>query len=164
MALALLFYIRHRPLATGFALGRRLWSSFTPSPFSPPFIDGATGAVGDAGRRGREIAAGYACYSSVGIHVLGFLPEYAKEEGLASGSRYFCSPSPATPCTGRRCLPAHFTPLPPCCIGVIAVGLVDQRGRAAHCDSLLIRFGGRPRCCFPPTIPGTTCGYCPLSA
>ena len=35
------------------------------------------------------IAAGYACYSSVGIHVLGFLPEYAKEEGLESGSRYF---------------------------------------------------------------------------
>ena len=32
---------------------------------------------------------GYACYLSVGRHVLGFLPEYAKEEGLESGSRYF---------------------------------------------------------------------------
>jgi hypothetical protein len=35
------------------------------------------------------VAAGYACYASVGRHVLGFLPEYAKEEGLESGSRYF---------------------------------------------------------------------------
>ncbi len=35
------------------------------------------------------VAAGYACYASVGPHVLGFLPEYAKEEGLESGSRYF---------------------------------------------------------------------------
>ncbi len=35
------------------------------------------------------VTAGYACYSSVGTHVLGFLPEYAKEEGLDSGSRYF---------------------------------------------------------------------------
>jgi hypothetical protein len=35
------------------------------------------------------VAAGYACYASVGWHVLGFLPEYAKEEGLESGSRYF---------------------------------------------------------------------------
>jgi hypothetical protein len=35
------------------------------------------------------IVAGYACYLSVGRHVLGFLPEYASEEGLESGSRYF---------------------------------------------------------------------------
>jgi hypothetical protein len=35
------------------------------------------------------IAAGYACYASVGLNVLGFLPEYAKEEGLETGTRYF---------------------------------------------------------------------------
>jgi hypothetical protein len=35
------------------------------------------------------VAAGYACYLSVGRQVLGFLPDYAKEEGLESGSRYF---------------------------------------------------------------------------
>jgi alpha-1,6-mannosyltransferase len=35
------------------------------------------------------VAAAYACYLSVGWHVFGFLPEYAREEGLDSGSRYF---------------------------------------------------------------------------
>ena len=32
------------------------------------------------------IAAGYACYASVGWRVLGFLPGYASEEGIGSGS------------------------------------------------------------------------------
>ncbi len=35
------------------------------------------------------VAAGYACYSSVGKGVFGFLPAYAQEEGIESGSRYF---------------------------------------------------------------------------
>ena len=89
MALALLFYVRHRPLATGFALGAAIWSSSTPSPCSPLSTGGAPGAIGDAGRGAGVIAAGYACYLSVGRQVLGFLPDYAKEEGMESGSRYF---------------------------------------------------------------------------
>jgi hypothetical protein len=35
------------------------------------------------------IAFGYACYASVGMRVFGFLGGYAKEEGLATGARYF---------------------------------------------------------------------------
>ncbi|MEO6807011.1 MAG: glycosyltransferase 87 family protein [Edaphobacter sp.] len=35
------------------------------------------------------VAVGYAAYSSVGLLVFGFLGGYVKEEGLASGSRYF---------------------------------------------------------------------------
>jgi alpha-1,6-mannosyltransferase len=35
------------------------------------------------------VALGYACYSSVGRAVFGFLPAYAQEEGIDSGSRYF---------------------------------------------------------------------------
>ena len=35
------------------------------------------------------VAIGYSCYASVGKGVVGFLPAYAQEEGLASGSRYF---------------------------------------------------------------------------
>jgi len=35
------------------------------------------------------VVAGYACYSSVGPGVFGFLPAYAQEEGLDSGARYF---------------------------------------------------------------------------
>ena len=32
---------------------------------------------------------GYACYASVGAGVFGFLPEYAREEGVETGSRFF---------------------------------------------------------------------------
>ena len=35
------------------------------------------------------VAIGYACYSSVGSAVFGFLPAYAQEEGLETGGRYF---------------------------------------------------------------------------
>jgi hypothetical protein len=35
------------------------------------------------------VAAGYACYSSVGMHVFGFLSGYAQEEGIDSGARFF---------------------------------------------------------------------------
>jgi hypothetical protein len=35
------------------------------------------------------IAIGYACYSSVGVLVFGFLGGYAKEEGIETGTRYF---------------------------------------------------------------------------
>jgi alpha-1,6-mannosyltransferase len=35
------------------------------------------------------ILLGYACYASVGTGVFGFLPEYAQEEGLETGGRYF---------------------------------------------------------------------------
>ena len=35
------------------------------------------------------IALGYACYSSVGVLVFGFLGGYVKEEGIETGTRYF---------------------------------------------------------------------------
>ena len=35
------------------------------------------------------VAVGYACYSSVGLGVFGYLPGYAQEEGLDSGTRFF---------------------------------------------------------------------------
>lgn len=35
------------------------------------------------------IFIGYACYSSVGLGVFGYLPGYAQEEGLDSGTRFF---------------------------------------------------------------------------
>ena len=35
------------------------------------------------------IAIAYACYSSVGLGVFGYLPGYAQEEGINSGSRFF---------------------------------------------------------------------------
>ncbi len=90
IALALLFYIRHKPAATGIALAAATLIKLYPIALFPALyrrkdwrdwkMPAALAGV---------IAAGYACYLSVGRQVLGFLPGYAKEEGLESGSRYF---------------------------------------------------------------------------
>ena len=90
IALSLLFYVRNKPLATGVALAAATLVKLYPIALFPALyrrsdwrnwkMPAAIVAV---------IAAGYACYLSVGIRVLGFLPDYAKEEGLESGSRYF---------------------------------------------------------------------------
>lgn len=87
---ALYFYVRKRPTATGVALAAATLIKLYPIALFPALYRRsdwrnwkmpAVVAV--------IVAAGYACYLSVGWHVLGFLPEYAKEEGLESGSRYF---------------------------------------------------------------------------
>ena len=92
IALALLLYIRHRSTATGLALAGATLIKLYPIALFPVIYRRS-----DLLRRDWRmpavlaaiIAAGYACYASVGLHVFGFLPEYAKEEGLESGSRYF---------------------------------------------------------------------------
>jgi alpha-1,6-mannosyltransferase len=90
IALALLLYVRHKPLATGIALGAATLVKLYPIVLFPALyrrsewrdwkMPVAVAAL---------VAVGYGCYSSVGRGVLGFLPEYAKEEGMESGSRYF---------------------------------------------------------------------------
>jgi len=90
MALALLFYIRHKPVATGVALAAATLIKLYPIALFPALYRRSEWRnwkmpATVAGL----VAAGYACYASVGANVLGFLPEYAKEEGLESGSRYF---------------------------------------------------------------------------
>jgi alpha-1,6-mannosyltransferase len=91
IVLALLFYVRHRPAATGVALALATLVKLYPIVLFPALYPRSewrrnwkmpVSMVG-------VIAAGYACYLSVGRHVLGFLPDYAREEGLESGSRYF---------------------------------------------------------------------------
>ena len=90
IVLALLLYVRRKPSATGLALAGATLIKLYPIALFPVLYRRSNWrnwkmpAVVLA-----VIAAGYACYASVGIHVLGFLPEYAKEEGLESGSRYF---------------------------------------------------------------------------
>ena len=90
IALALLFYVRNKPMATGVALGAATLIKLYPIALFPALYRRSAwrnwkmpaALVG-------VIAVGYACYLSVGLRVLGFLPDYAKEEGLESGSRYF---------------------------------------------------------------------------
>jgi hypothetical protein len=87
IALALLARYRMQPILTGLFLGLAIMTKMYPIVLFPALF-----------RRGEYkmpaivaavIAVGYACYSSVGILVLGFLGGYAKEEGIETGTRYF---------------------------------------------------------------------------
>jgi alpha-1,6-mannosyltransferase len=93
IALALLLYVRHKPAGTGIALAAATLVKLYPIALFPALYRRS-----DASKRGgwkmpvataALIATGYAFYSSVGRNVVGFLSEYAKEEGLESGNRYF---------------------------------------------------------------------------
>lgn len=87
IALALLFRLRDRPVLTGLALGMATLSKLYPIILLPALFrrkDWKMPLYALA-----LIGAGYACYSSVGRMVFGFLPDYAREEGMHSGSRYF---------------------------------------------------------------------------
>jgi alpha-1,6-mannosyltransferase len=102
IALALLLYTCRKPVACGAALAGAVLIKLYPIVIFPALYRRSdwrnshpgSDAAGDPGWRMPAViavivAAGYACYSSVGSHVLGFLPDYAKEEGLESGNRYF---------------------------------------------------------------------------
>ena len=92
IALALLFYVRRKPSSTGIALGAATLVKLYPIVLFPALFRRSDWRKGEwkmAACLAGVIASGYACYASMGLHVLGFLPEYAKEEGLDSGSRYF---------------------------------------------------------------------------
>ncbi len=92
IALALLFYVRHKSVATGVALAAATLVKLYPIVLFPALYRRSDWRKGDwkmPACLAAIVAGGYACYASVGSHVLGFLPEYAKEEGLESGSRYF---------------------------------------------------------------------------
>lgn len=87
ITLALLFRFRSRPVLTGLFLGLAVITKLYPLVLFPALY-----------RRGdwkmpftlaAVVAFGYACYSSVGLAVFGFLGGYAKEEGLQTGARYF---------------------------------------------------------------------------
>jgi alpha-1,6-mannosyltransferase len=87
IVLALLARYRRQPLLTGLFLAVAILLKFYPLVLFPALY-----------RRGdwkmpatvaAVIVAGYAAYSSVGVLVFGFLGGYVKEEGMASGSRYF---------------------------------------------------------------------------
>ncbi len=87
IALALLARYRRQPVATGVFLAIAVLLKLYPLVLLPALF-----------RRGEYkmpavlaaiIAFGYACYSSVGLRVFGFLGGYVKEEGMDSGARYF---------------------------------------------------------------------------
>src|SRR3984957_1667215 len=90
IALALLFYVRNRPAATGIALAAATLIKLYPIALFPALYRKS------AWRDWRMpaallgiVAAGYCWYLGGGRQVLGFLPAYPKEAGLYAGSRYF---------------------------------------------------------------------------
>ncbi len=85
-ALALFLAARARPAWAGAALGIAVAMKFLPAALFP--------ALWRRWNRRTPLAAaavilgGYACYASAGLHVLGYLPGYAQEEGLERGSGF----------------------------------------------------------------------------
>ncbi len=87
LAAAILARLRGRDGWTGAALGAAVLVKLYPVILFPAFYRRWNWRMPVA--LASVVAGGYAIYSSVGSRVLGFLPDYAREEGLENGSRYF---------------------------------------------------------------------------
>ncbi len=91
LTLAIYARLRNNSAATGASLAAATLIKLYPAALLPAFFDRT--------KRGHTwvmpavfaaiVAVGYACYSSVGGAVFGFLPGYAQEEGINSGARFF---------------------------------------------------------------------------
>ena len=87
IALALLARYRRQPVLTGVFLGVAILLKLYPIVLLPALY--RRGDFKMPATVAGIIVLGYAAYSSVGLLVFGFLGGYVKEEGMASGSRYF---------------------------------------------------------------------------
>lgn len=87
LSLALLFRYRKRPVLTGLFLAIAILLKLYPLVVLPALY--RRGDFKMPATVAAVIAFGYAAYSSVGLMVFGFLGGYVKEEGMATGSRYF---------------------------------------------------------------------------
>ena len=87
MALALLARLRRQPVRTGLFLGLAVMTKMYPLVLLPALF--RRGEYRMPATVAAVIAVGYACYSSVGMRVFGFLGGYVQEEGMATGARYF---------------------------------------------------------------------------
>jgi len=79
--------LRNKPGATGAWLGAATLVKLYPAALLPAFFQKSKWQM--PAIFAAIVAIGYACYSSVGKAVFGFLPAYAQEEGIETGSRYF---------------------------------------------------------------------------
>jgi hypothetical protein len=87
IALALLARTRRRPVVTGLFLGLAIITKMYPLVLLPALF--RRGEWKMPATAAAVVAFGYACYSSVGMRVFGFLGGYVQEEGMATGTRYF---------------------------------------------------------------------------
>jgi hypothetical protein len=87
LTLAVYARLKNNPGWTGAWLGAATLTKLYPAALLPAFFQKSKWrmpAIFTA-----IVALGYACYSSVGLGVFGFLPAYAQEEGIKTGDRYF---------------------------------------------------------------------------
>lgn len=87
ITLALYFRLKEMPVQTGAWLGAAALVKLYPALLLPALI--RRGEWRMAASLMGVIFFGYACYASVGAGVFGFLPMFAREEGLETGNRYF---------------------------------------------------------------------------
>jgi alpha-1,6-mannosyltransferase len=87
ITLALLARYRKQPVLTGLFLAIAILLKFYPLVLLPALY--RRGDIKMPATVAAVIALGYAAYSSVGMLVFGFLGGYVKEEGMATGARYF---------------------------------------------------------------------------
>jgi hypothetical protein len=87
IALALLARYRGQPVRTGLFLGLAIATKMYPLALLPALF--RRGEYKMPATTAAVIALGYACYSSVGTRVFGFLGGYVQEEGMETGTRYF---------------------------------------------------------------------------
>jgi alpha-1,6-mannosyltransferase len=87
IALALLARYRKQPILTGLFLAIAVLLKLYPLVLLPALY--RRGDFKMPATVAAVIAFGYAVYSSAGLLVFGFLGGYVKEEGMATGSRYF---------------------------------------------------------------------------
>jgi hypothetical protein len=87
IALALLARYRQQPVLTGLFLTIAILLKFYPLILLPALY--RRGDFKMPATVAAVIAFGYAAYSSAGMLVFGFLGGYVKEEGMATGTRYF---------------------------------------------------------------------------
>jgi alpha-1,6-mannosyltransferase len=87
ICLALLSRYRKQSILTGLFLGIAILLKFYPVVLLPALY--RRGDLKMPAAVAAVIALGYAAYSGVGLLVFGFLGGYVREEGMASGARYF---------------------------------------------------------------------------
>jgi alpha-1,6-mannosyltransferase len=87
IGLALLARLRKHSVLTGIFLGVAILLKLYPLVLLPALY--RRGDFKMPATVATVVALGYAAYSSVGLLVFGFLGGYVKEEGLATGARYF---------------------------------------------------------------------------
>jgi hypothetical protein len=87
LTLAIYARLRNKSLATGSWLAAATLIKLYPAALLPAFFQRSKRSM--PAIFAAIVVVGYICYSSVGAAVFGYLPGYAQEEGLDSGSRYF---------------------------------------------------------------------------